>query len=92
MELRRKELSHVTLAITGGLGNFTDAPFLSVASPKAPTIVYARVREDMIPRIISEHLEHNQVVDEWVLGQFSDDTKKYLDSVPIIQYLDSKEQ
>ena len=87
-ELRRKELTHVSLAVTGGLGNIADAPFLAVWSPEVPTIVYARVTPDMIPRIISEHLEHQQIVEEWVLGQFSDDTKKLLDSVPVIQYLD----
>ena len=88
MELRRRELSHVTLGITGGLGNFGDAPFLSVSSPDAPTIVYANVTEEMVPRIIKEHIEQKKVVEEWVLGQFSDDTKKLIDSVPVIQYLD----
>lgn len=88
MELRRQELSHVSLAITGGLGNFAEAPFLSVSSPETPTIVYAHVREEMIPRIISEHVEQNQIIEEWVLGQFSDNTKKLIDSVPVIQYLD----
>lgn len=87
-ELRRRELSHVSLTIAGGLGNFADAPFLSVSTPEFPTIVYARVKEDMISRIISEHVEQNNIVEEWVLGQFSDDTKKLLDSVPVIQYLD----
>src|SRR5512137_2390205 len=42
-ELRRRELAHVSLAITGGFGNFTDAPCLSVCDPRVPTIVYARV-------------------------------------------------
>ncbi len=87
-ELRRRELSQVSLTITGGLGNVADAPFLSVSTPEIPTIVYARVKEEMIPRIISEHIEQNVIVEEWVLGQFSDDTKKLLDSVPVIQYLD----
>ncbi len=87
-ELRWRELTHVSLAVTGGLGNVADAPFLSVWSPEVPTIVYARVTPDMIPRIIGEHLEQQKIVEEWVLGQFSDDTKKLLDSVPVIQYLD----
>lgn len=87
-ELRRRELSHVSLSVTGGLGDIADAPFLLVCDPKAPTIVYARVTEAMIPRIISQHIEQHRVVREWVLGQFSDDDKKLLDSVPIIQYLD----
>ncbi len=88
MELRRRELSHVTLGITGGLGNVADAPFLSVSSLEYPTIVYAKVTEEMIPRIIAEHIEQKRVVEEWVLGQFSDDSKKLIDSVPIIQYLE----
>ncbi len=88
MELRRRELSHVTLGITGGLGNVADAPFLSVSSPEYPTIVYAKVTEEMIPRIIAEHIEQKKVVEEWVLGQFSDDSKKLIDSVPVIQYLE----
>lgn len=87
-ELRRRELSHVSLAVTGGLGNVADAPFLAVWSPEIPTIVYARVTPEMIPRIVAEHLEQQQIIEEWVLGQFSDDTKKLLDSVPVIQYLD----
>jgi NADH-quinone oxidoreductase subunit F len=87
-ELRRRELSHVTLTVTGGLGNFADAPLLSVSIPNTPTIFYARVKQDMISRIITEHIEQNTVVREWVLGQFSDDEQKLLDSVPVIQYLD----
>lgn len=87
-ELRRRELTHVSLAVTGGLGNIADAPFLAVWSPDIPTIVYARVTPEMIPRIVVEHLEQQQIIEEWVLGQFSDDTKKLLDSVPVIQYLD----
>ncbi|MCP4404052.1 MAG: NADH-quinone oxidoreductase subunit F [bacterium] len=88
MELRRRELSHVSLTITGGLGNFTNAPFLSVSSPEKPTIVYAGVREEMVPRIIAEHIEQGRVIEEWTLGQFSDDSKKPQDSIPVIQYLD----
>jgi len=87
-ELRRRELSQVSLTITGGLGNFADSPFLSISAPRIPTIVYARVTEEMIPRIISEHIEQNNIIEEWVLGQFSDETKKTLDSIPVIQYLD----
>jgi len=88
MELRHRELSHVSLTITGGLGNFSDGPFLSVSSPHAPTVVYAHVRAEMISEIISQHVEQNVVVEKWVLGQFPDDSKKLLDSVPVIQYLD----
>ena len=88
MELRRRELSSVSLTITGGLGNFADAPFLSVSAPDKPTIVYANIREAMIPRIITEHIEQGRVIEEWALGQFSDDSKKLQDSIPVIQYLD----
>lgn len=87
-ELRRRELPHVSLTITGGLGNFADSPFLSISDPQFPTIVYARVTEEMIPRIISEHIEQHSIIEEWVLGQISDDTKKTLDAIPVIQYLD----
>lgn len=88
MELRKRNLSQVSVAMSGGLGNFADAPFLSVADPRFPTIVYAHVTEAMIPRIVTEHLQHDQIVGEWVLGQVADDTKKMLDAVPVIQYLD----
>ena len=86
-ELRRRELAHVSLSITGGFGNFTDAPCLLVCDPHVPTIVYARVTAEMIPRIIAEHLEQNKIVEEWVLGQIADETKKSLDSIPVMQYL-----
>lgn len=87
-ELRRRELFHVSVSVTGGLGNFADAPFLAISDPRFPTVVYARVTEAMIPRIIAEHIEQDRIVAEWVLGQFSDDAKKTLDSIPIIPYLD----
>lgn len=87
-ELRKRELAHVSVAVTGGLGNFQDAPFVSIASSQSPTIVYHRVTESMIPRIVTEHLEQHKIVEEWVLGQLSDDDKKMLDGVPVIQYLD----
>ena len=87
-ELRKREMSHVSVAVTGGLGNFQDAPFLSVADMKAPTIVYAGVTEAMVPRIITEHLGQQNIIEKWVLGQWADDSKKMLDGIPIIQYLD----
>lgn len=87
-EVRKRELSHVSLAVTGGLGNVQNAPFLSVATPGAPTVVYAAVTEAMIPRIVAEHFEQRTIVEEWVFGQWADDDKKMLDGVPVIQYLD----
>jgi NADH:ubiquinone oxidoreductase subunit F (NADH-binding)/(2Fe-2S) ferredoxin len=87
-ELRWRELSQVSLTVTGGLGNFSDAPFLAVSDPRFPTVVYARITADMIPRIITEHLEQKHVVEEWVFGQFPEDEKKPIDSIPIISYSD----
>ena len=88
MELRQRELDHVSLTMTGSLGWIAEAPFLSIASPDHATVVYARVTAEKIPRIIAEHIEHGLVVKEWVFGQMADDSRKLMDSVPVIQYLD----
>ncbi|PID58060.1 hypothetical protein CSB45_05050 [candidate division KSB3 bacterium] len=88
MEVQRRKLSHVSLTITGGLGNFADAPFLSISSAKSPTVIYAKVHKGMISRIVSEHLEQGRIIKEWCLGQVTGDNNTPLDSIPVMQYLE----
>ena len=38
-ELRQRELSHVSLTITGGLGNFADSPFPDTNFPAIPNLL-----------------------------------------------------
>lgn|GEM_PF-985163 len=87
-ELQRRNLSTVSLSVTGCLGNCSQEVLVSISHPKYPTVLYGRITEDKIPYLLSEHIERNRVVPELVLAQMEEPEKKPLDNIPPLKGLD----
>jgi NADH-quinone oxidoreductase subunit F len=83
-ELQRRNLSEVSLSVTGCLGNCYQEVMVSISHPKYPTILYAQVTEEKVPYLISEHIENNRVAKDLVLAQLEESGKKSLSNVPLI--------
>ncbi|HWP47110.1 MAG TPA: NADH-ubiquinone oxidoreductase-F iron-sulfur binding region domain-containing protein [Candidatus Limnocylindrales bacterium] len=88
IELQRRNLSHVSLSITGCLGNCFQEVVVSISHPKYPTVLYTQVSEDRVPYLISEHIEKKRIARDLVLAQLEEPGKKPLGHVPVFKNLD----
>ncbi|MDD5773770.1 MAG: NADH-quinone oxidoreductase subunit NuoF [bacterium] len=74
-KLGKKE-SNVQLIPTGCIGVCSREVIVDVEVPGMNRVTYEKVKPEMVEKIISEHLEKDQPVNEWVFGQ-SGDKKVY---------------
>jgi NADP-reducing hydrogenase subunit HndB len=71
-ELQQREIdAHVTTV--GCIGMCASEPLVDIEQADGGRITYGRVRPDMIPRLIEEHLINGRVVNEWVVGRMARD-------------------
>ena len=71
-ELQQREIdAHVTTV--GCIGMCASEPLVDIEQADGGRITYGRVRPDMIPRLIEEHLINGRVVNEWVVGRMAKD-------------------
>ena len=69
-ELQQREIdAHVTTV--GCIGMCASEPLVDIEQADGGRITYGRVRPDMIPRLIEEHLINGRVVNEWVVGRLA---------------------
>lgn len=87
IELQRRNLSNVSLSVTGCLGNCSQEVMVSISHPKYPTVLYAQVSEDKVPYLISEHVEKKRIARDLVLAQLEEPGKKPLGHVPDLKKL-----
>jgi len=59
--------AHVTTV--GCIGMCAQEPLVDIVQAGASRITYGKVKPEMVPRIITEHLVQGQPVEEWVVGQ-----------------------
>jgi (2Fe-2S) ferredoxin len=50
-------------------------PLLDIEQAGCARITYGRVKPDMVPRLIEEHLVNGRMVEEWVVGRLQRETK-----------------
>jgi len=63
----RKIDAHVTTV--GCIGMCVNEPLVDIQQAGAPRITYGKVKANMIPRLIEEHLINGRAVEEWVVGR-----------------------
>ena len=67
-ELKKREIeAHVTTV--GCIGMCAYEPLVDIEQAGSDRITYGRVRPDMIPGLIEEHLINGRVVEKWVVGR-----------------------
>ena len=67
-EVSKRGLLDVTVAQTGCIGMCRLEPMVEVTLPGQPKVTYVKVKPDMVPRIMTEHVVNGNVVDEYTIG------------------------
>jgi NADP-reducing hydrogenase subunit HndB len=73
-ELKKRNIeAHVTTV--GCIGMCAAEPLVDIEQAGYARITYGRVKPDMIPRLIEEHLVNGRMVEEWVVGRIQRETQ-----------------
>ena len=67
-EINRRGLSNVTVSQTGCIGVCRLEPVAEVFVPGEEKVTYVRLRPEMIPAIVEQHLVNHNVVQDYTIG------------------------
>ena len=67
-EVAKRNLENVTVTQTGCIGVCRLEPIVEVHVPGQEKVTYVKLTADMVPRIVSEHLVNQRVVEEYTIG------------------------
>ena len=67
-EVEKRNLENVTVTQTGCIGVCRLEPIVDVYVPGQEKVTYVKLTADMVPKIVSEHLVNQRVVDEYTIG------------------------
>ncbi len=67
-EVGKRNLENVTVTQTGCIGVCRLEPIVEVYVPGEEKVTYVKLKEDMVPKIVSEHLVNRRVVNEYTIG------------------------
>ena len=67
-EVKKRNLSNVTVAQTGCIGMCRLEPMLDVMIPGKEKVTYVKVTPDMVPRIVAEHIVNGRPIEEYTIG------------------------
>ena len=67
-EVNKRELKDVTVTQTGCIGVCRLEPIAEVYVPGGEKVTYVKLKPEMVPRIVADHLVNRQVVTEYTIG------------------------
>ena len=67
-EVAKRELKNVTVTKTGCIGVCRLEPIAEVYVPGEEKVTYVKLKPEMVPRIVTEHLVNHNVVTEYTIG------------------------
>ena len=67
-EVAKRELKNVTVTQTGCIGVCRLEPIAEVYVPGEEKVTYVKLKPEMEPRIVTEHLVNHNVVTEYTIG------------------------
>ena len=67
-EIDRRGLTNVTVSQTGCIGVCRLEPIAEVFIPGEEKVTYVRLRPEMIPAIVEQHLVNHNVVQDYTIG------------------------
>ena len=67
-EVAKRNLENVTVTQTGCIGVCRLEPIVEVHIPGQEKVTYVKLTADMVPKIVSEHLVNQRVVNEYTIG------------------------
>ena len=67
-EVAKRELKNVTVSQTGCIGVCRLEPIAEVYVPGEEKVTYVKLKPEMVPKIVAEHLVNGRVVTEYTIG------------------------
>ncbi len=67
-EIDKRNLHNVTVAQTGCIGVCRLEPIVEVYVPGEEKVTYVKMKPEMVPAIVNEHLVNHNVVTEFTIG------------------------
>ena len=67
-EVAKRELKNVTVSQTGCIGVCRLEPIAEVYVPGEEKVTYVKLKPEMVPKIVADHLVNRQVVTEYTIG------------------------
>ena len=67
-EINRRGLTNVTVSQTGCIGVCRLEPVAEVFVPGQEKVTYVRLRPEMVPSIVEQHLVNHNVVQDYTIG------------------------
>lgn len=67
-EVNKRKLQNVTVTQTGCIGMCRLEPMVDVLAPGKEKVTYVKLRPDMVPRIVVEHIVNGRPVAEYTVG------------------------
>ena len=67
-EVERRGLSNISVSQTGCIGVCRLEPVAEVFVPGQEKVTYVRLRPDMVPAIVEQHLVNHNVVTDYTIG------------------------
>ena len=67
-EINRRGLTNVTVSQTGCIGVCRLEPVAEVFVPGEEKVTYVRLRPEMVPAIVEQHLVNHNVVQDYTIG------------------------
>ena len=71
-EIQKRNLKHVTVSQTGCIGMCRLEPMVDVIVPGKEKVTYVKLKADMVPRIVTEHIVNGNPVMEYTIGAADD--------------------
>ncbi|MEG0764922.1 MAG: (2Fe-2S) ferredoxin domain-containing protein [Pseudoflavonifractor sp.] len=67
-EIQKRDLKNVTVTQTGCIGVCRLEPIVEVYAPGQEKVTYVRMKPDMVPKVVADHLVNHQIVTEYTIG------------------------
>lgn len=67
-EVAKRNLKNVSVTQTGCIGVCRLEPIVEVHVPGQEKVTYVKMKPDMVPAVVSEHLVNGRVVNEYTIG------------------------
>ena len=67
-ETAKRDLTNVTVSQTGCIGVCRLEPIVEVFAPGQEKVTYVKVKPEMVPAIVEQHLIHHNILTEYTIG------------------------
>ena len=67
-EVAKRNLQNVTIAQTGCIGICQYEPVVEIMEPGKEKVTYVKMKPEMVPVVVEQHLVNHQVVTDYTIG------------------------